>query len=498
MAALACILMCQGVLASNAAAREEITHFDVTIAVQPDGDLIVTEAITVRAEGREIRRGIYRDIPLRSADERGMRREAGFELLSIERNKRAEPYHTKRTGNGIRIYIGQEDVFIRPGTHHYVIRYRSARQLRQFEDFDEVYWNATGNQWTFPIRKASARVSLPEDARVLEHAGYTGRFGENGTDYRARKISPRTMQFQTTRALNPGEGLTVAVSFPKGFVPEDAQSGTVLDQVWANLGLGALGAGLLAVFGTLFSSWRRVGVDPKPRPVIPRFKAPEGLSPGAVAYLYNQGFRKGPGGHQAFSAAMTSMAVKGRAIIDKTSKNLSLESSSAPLHVLSEDERAIDTALLSGGGRFDFTAAAGPTMVSALDAFYASIRKPLEGVYFDTNRGYTVLGIIMSVVSVMAFLVVDKPNDETMLRVIFTAVPGVVAALLLFKAHELWIGSARHAAGLDRACLLTTIAIIPLTIIGLVLYFSMHSLFFTAPGCWGWWRWWRSTRSLPT
>lgn len=468
------LVLCAGLLPVSA--REVIESFDIDVEVQSDGDLIVTENITVRAEGIDIRRGIYRDFPTRSSDDRGMRREAGFDLLAVERNGAPEPHHTTRIGNGIRIYIGEEDVIIPRARHRYTIRYRTSRQLRQFDGFDEVYWNMTGNQWTFPIMRVSARVVLPEGASVVRQAGYTGRFGETGDDYRARIESPRSILFETARPLAPGEGLTVAVAFPKGFVPENAQSGTVWNAVWANAGIGALGAGFLAVFGVLFSAWRRVGVDPAPQPIIPRFSAPKGLSPGAAAFLFNQGFRKGAGGYHGFSAAMTSMAVKGRIVIDKSRDTLSLESASAPLHVLSEDERAIDSALLSSG-RFDFTRAAGPTLVTALNAFYAAIRKPMDGVYFDTNQGYIVLGIIMSVASLVAFLVIDKPSDPTILRVICTAAPSVVAALLLFKAHELWMGR-KGAPRPWLAAFLAGLALIPLGIIGLVLAISLHSLFF--------------------
>ena len=44
-------------------AAEVIKSFDSLIQVQPDGSMIVTEAITARHEGRQIRRGIYRDLP---------------------------------------------------------------------------------------------------------------------------------------------------------------------------------------------------------------------------------------------------------------------------------------------------------------------------------------------------------------------------------------------------------------------------------------------------
>ena len=58
---------------------EEILSFDVRIDVQPGGLMVVTEEITVRALGREIRRGIYRDFPTSFPRQSGLGRiEAPF------------------------------------------------------------------------------------------------------------------------------------------------------------------------------------------------------------------------------------------------------------------------------------------------------------------------------------------------------------------------------------------------------------------------------------
>ena len=46
-----------------AAAEEVINRFDAGIEVETDGDILVTETITVTAEGNQIRRGIFRDLP---------------------------------------------------------------------------------------------------------------------------------------------------------------------------------------------------------------------------------------------------------------------------------------------------------------------------------------------------------------------------------------------------------------------------------------------------
>jgi hypothetical protein len=58
---------CLFVLAAGA--EEKINRFDVGIEVQKDGDIIVTETINVTVEGRDIRRGIFRDLPRYYADD---------------------------------------------------------------------------------------------------------------------------------------------------------------------------------------------------------------------------------------------------------------------------------------------------------------------------------------------------------------------------------------------------------------------------------------------
>lgn len=133
-----------------------------------------------------------------------------------------ESYHFEDLSNGIRIYIGRQDVFLKPGAYTYTIRYSTGRQLGFFKDHDELYWNVTGNGWSFPIDRATATVQLPGVAedKILEVDAYTGFTGGKGKDFFASTRSPGTVLFQTKRPLKPGEGLTIVVTWPKGYVAE--------------------------------------------------------------------------------------------------------------------------------------------------------------------------------------------------------------------------------------------------------------------------------------
>jgi len=50
-------------LAASGFAEERILDYDSRIVVNPDSTVLVTETYRVRAEGRRIRHGIYREFP---------------------------------------------------------------------------------------------------------------------------------------------------------------------------------------------------------------------------------------------------------------------------------------------------------------------------------------------------------------------------------------------------------------------------------------------------
>jgi hypothetical protein len=151
-----------------AAAEERITSFVSDVSVQKDSSLEVTETIDVVSEGNSIRRGIYRDFPTLYRGPNGSRVRVGFEFRGAQRDGSDEPASVEPLSNGVRIRIGDPDVLIEPGDHRYVIRYRTTRQIGRFPGHDELYWNATGNGWMFPIEVAEARIRLPPRSRSFE------------------------------------------------------------------------------------------------------------------------------------------------------------------------------------------------------------------------------------------------------------------------------------------------------------------------------------------
>jgi len=178
------LLLVSFVAPTFSAQSERILEFNSRMQVQQDGSMTVTEEISVVCARQQIKRGIYRDFPTKYKDRYGNKVKVGFEVLEVLRDGFSEPYHFKELSNGKRVYIGKKEVFLKPGTYTYTITYKTDRQLGFFDDFDELYWNVTGNGWEFVIEKVEALVVLPPGADVLKSAAYTGRFKRSGFHHR--------------------------------------------------------------------------------------------------------------------------------------------------------------------------------------------------------------------------------------------------------------------------------------------------------------------------
>jgi len=425
---VAAVLLLAG---APARAEEEILSFLADITVEKSGALLVSETIEVRAEGDEIRRGIYRDIPLRSTDTGGLWESSGLDIVAIEHNGEPSKYMTEWQGRFLRIYIGEAEVFIPSGVHTYRIEYRTTRQLRRFPGYDEVYWNATGNFWSFPILRATALVHLPEGARSEQLAAYTGRFGESGRDYTVGGDGTGDLQFVATRRLDPREGLTVAVGFTKGVVA--AGDGPVwLYRLKDNLGMLLFAIGWPAIAAYFLYAWARVGRDPPGETVIPLFHPPEKLPPDAMSFIHFRTFKgSGRGSSLAFIAALLSLGVRKILRIDETaSGDVVFERGDGTPANLGAGEQALYDGLLAGRESIALSKANGQKLLSAMSALNSAIRREYGGKFFHNNYGWFGLGAFLAVVVAVGSVVVQQPPDEGLLAVV-PAIVGAVAGCVL-------------------------------------------------------------------
>lgn len=262
-----------------------IRGFDTELVVESDSNMVVEERIEV--EFSEPRHGIFRSIPTRYSDPRGYAYSLDLRLLGVtDESGRRQGAEVSHQGRYTTIRIGDPDRTVE-GRVVYLIRYRVRDALARFAQYDEIYWNATGNEWNSAIDRSSATVRLPVPVEPgdLTTAGYTGAFGRTDRDVAVTYPEPGVVRFVTTRRLEPLEGLTVAVGFPQGIVtfPTAAvRAGRMAADNWV----------ALLPFGWLIFLVRRYrahGRDPEPdAPVVVAYEPPPGLTPGEVGTLIDE------------------------------------------------------------------------------------------------------------------------------------------------------------------------------------------------------------------
>lgn len=379
-------------LSFNLFSEEKILSYDVIIEIQPSSKIIVSENIKVVAEGYNIKRGIYREFPLVYRDNFGNKYKVSFDILEILRDGIEEPYFTKRQGRSIILYIGKKDYFLNPGQYLYTIKYKTKRQLGYFKDHDELYFNVIGTNWIFPIENATCRVILPSGVPFdeLKVDGFTGPPGATlkNFDY---EISSDGIFFRTTSILNPYEGFTIVVGWPKGFVEEPTAKEKFLYLLKDN---SFLWIDFILIFGVFFyymRIWKKYGKDPEKGVIYPQYEPPKGFEPEDIRYLKKMRFD-----NKSFSTFIIKLAIKGALKIEKEGKKFFI-TKSTPKDNLSEEEKEVLSALFPyGSNKTEVDQDNYKKFQDAKEIVEKKLKKRFGNIYFSLNTGKTAIGCIFS------------------------------------------------------------------------------------------------------
>lgn len=263
--------------------EEAVTLYSADISVNIDNSINVVETIKYNT-GLQERHGMYRNISLYSSQNRKM---SIKEISVVDKNNNAYPILITNEAETVNIRIGDpKQTFV--GEKTYIIKYRATKAVAQFDDFDEIYWNVTGNAWIIPIYNTEASVRLPDGAIMKQSACY---YGYKGSTDKCQLVSQEKEKyvFSAPSHLSPYEGLTVAVGFQKGVVNKYSLTDKFLDIF--NAYAGWIIGGLLLVLTLIFSLiyWYKYGRDDRRmRVIVPQYDAPEGLTPLESAGIVNE------------------------------------------------------------------------------------------------------------------------------------------------------------------------------------------------------------------
>jgi uncharacterized membrane protein YgcG len=426
-------------LPSAASADERILRYLSDVQIQKDSSIEVTETIDVNAEHIDINHGIYRDFPTRYRGRNGTIFHVGFTFEGAMLDGSSVKASVEPNGNGVRIKLGDRDTIVSQGEHEYVIRYRATREIGRFRDYDELYWNATGSGWMFPIDEAVARIRLPQPVKFGQRAAYTGAQGSTESNAEVVDERPGSITFKTTQALGPYEGLTVAVAFPKGIVAQ-ASSGSRALEWLADYGPPLLGLlSLLGLGAFYFVAWRRAGRNPRAGTIVPIFSPPDNLSPAGMRYV-----TKMQSDNRTFAAALVDMGVRGHVKLVEEDrgwleggKKTRLERLDAATALPREEEAALDC-LCRPGEQIMMEQKNHDEFSAAKTALAGVLKTEYEDKLFKRNYGWAAAGLFLFGAALwLACASVVLATDGAALWQVGVVLGGLIVAALLWLAfHE--------------------------------------------------------------
>lgn len=294
-----------------------ISDYSSSILIEENGTAVLTERITCVFVGEY--HGIYRRIPIEYPGPNGSNYTLFLEVLKVE-DENGNKLETKISNKG---EYRQLQIFIPnavDATKQVAITYRVLNAIRYFDDYDEFYWNVTGNDWPVPIDHAGAVVTVPPKASGsgVRAQAFTGIYGSKDREARVQ-IEGRQVSFETTNPLSMHGGLTIDISIPKGIVGEP---GALTRLGWFLKSNPILSLPVVA-FVVMFGMWLWKGRDPDPGiSVAPQYEPPKNMTPAETGTLLGDSIHP-----RDITSTIVDLAVRGYIKIEEVSEKHLLGSS---------------------------------------------------------------------------------------------------------------------------------------------------------------------------
>ncbi|MFZ3341986.1 MAG: DUF2207 domain-containing protein [Terriglobales bacterium] len=406
-----------------------VADFKDTISISTDGSALVSEKISLVFMGEW--HGIHRTIPVEYPGPNGSNYTLFLKVLRVtDGDGNKLKYDSSKSGayRDLKIYIPDAVDATRVVNIDYSVR----NGVRYFDDYDEFYWNVTGNDWPVPIDHASAFVTLPEGAAGgLRAQAFTGAYGskESAADV---QVNGADVSVETTHRLPMRGGLTIDIYIPPGIVR--VPSG--LTKFWWFVESNPI---LLLPLLTLFvmaGLWYLAGRDPDPgMSVAPQYEPPKGMTPAEAGTMLDDSIHP-----RDITSTIVDLAVRGYIKIeekvdtflvfhykDYVFHNLKGEAGLGP--DLCPHERVMMENIFQGGGTEVRLSSLKNRFYTAIPAIRTDIMSELKnkGVYAldpESANGYSLVAGIAILLAVVAVQVMGWMN-------LFYSIPLAIGSVLV-------------------------------------------------------------------
>lgn len=301
-----------------AQARENIDYwyvrdFQPSITIHTDSSIDVTENIVADC-GSAQKHGIFRTLPTFQQITNSGKIQSPIILTSItDFDGKSINYSesSNRSDGTITWKIGDPNKTL-SGINNYRIKYHVKNAVRHNSaDFDEFYWNLSGNFWDMEIDNFSARINFPSE--INENNSnlnlYSGSFGDkNSLGAVVGWNSTNQVGVDYVKILKTGEGITLSTTFPKNIVTP------YIPGFWEKYGSYFFLIIPLVILWLMYLLWNKLGRDPKINPTIaPEFEIPEKLAPIEMGLVLTDSILD----NKFISASIINLAVNGMLKIEK-------------------------------------------------------------------------------------------------------------------------------------------------------------------------------------
>ena len=410
-----------GVRTSSTGSTETttITDYRADFVVGADGDMDVTERISVRFPSFESH-GIFRFFDLQDpVDSHAVRQPSSF---SVTRDGQPDQVEEQTTGRGrfVTYRIGSPDSTLSSGVHTYVLKYRMAGVIEpRSGGGSQFYWELIPGGWRQFISRAHLSVELPEapTAPVDCAIGFHSSSGCTAT------VSGRRLSVDA-EALSPDTPLTIRANLAMA-APEGDQAPWPLR--WHQVLGDHAALALLVLLVALAAGWvgSRLGSSTRePTPPFPlQYAPPEGIGPAQGQFLLTERV-----GKEQFVATLLQAAEKGVASLDKADSSWTI-TGTGDWSGVDRVTSALGSKLgITGGGAFMArrkNVSDGEDLKSALGSFTSETRAWATGSGLMTQAGLGSGGGVLTVLAAVACLALAFFNPLGMSLV--ALVPGLFA-----------------------------------------------------------------------
>ncbi len=255
--------------------------------------------------------GIIRVIPFTNQDGQNLTMESDSELkIRIKHNGMPEePYDVSADDGYFKVTIKEPNAYVH-GTQYYELEYEFRNVITEFADFQELYWDTNGNDWSQRFDKVTARLHIEDEdfAKLFDDktSCYVGSFGATGQSRCEIRRTGEGYEF-IAKDLGIGENLTFAVDFePNTFtIPEPTKDYRYIIALIVQLAILAIVIALIIYNRSKVSDKRKFYRDYF---IKPEYQPAKGFS---VAEM-SENYMSNTSDSTAMVATLIEMAVQGK------------------------------------------------------------------------------------------------------------------------------------------------------------------------------------------